>query len=169
MAVITAFNFDDFVATCCSARNTNGIHSGFGARVSETPHRQAITRGQHFGHIGIGLTWRHKQGALTQLYINCGAHMWVLVTRKQGSKAHVVVGVHVAIDVGHVGAVRRTNNYWVRVVRLETGRHPEREHFAGASICSLGSGRSLCVGGQFSFRNLFGFFGQSTSQRGIHR
>ena len=110
MTVITAFNFDDLVAACCSTRNTNGIHGGFGARVGEAPHRQAITSSQHFGHIGIGLTWRHKQRSLTQLHINCGAHMWVLVAREQGSKAHVVVGVHVAVDVGHLWALRRTNN-----------------------------------------------------------
>ena len=137
MTVITAFNLDDLVAARCGARNTNGIHGGFGARVGETPHGQAITSSQHFGYIGIGLTWVNKQSSFTKLLLHCSQHCGVSVTNKEGPKAHVEVGVFVAVYVEHLRAVGRSNNYRVRVVRLETGRNTEWQHFSSSGVGSL--------------------------------
>ena len=55
MAVVATFDFDDFVATSCGTSNANRVHRGFGARVGESPHRQAVAFGKHLGDFGVVL------------------------------------------------------------------------------------------------------------------
>ena len=59
MAVVAAFEFDDFVATRRATRQSNGGHGGLGAGAHEAyllERRHALD--QHFGDDHFGLGWR---------------------------------------------------------------------------------------------------------------
>ena len=125
MAVIAAFDLDDFVTACCSACNAQRVHRGFGARVGETPQREAVTRREQLGHFGVAWARRDKQCSVIELSRHGLAHRWVHVAGEQRAKAHVVVHVAVAVDVDRPILLGASQHNRIRVVVLKAGRHAE--------------------------------------------
>ena len=156
VSVVTTFHLDDLVSTCCRTRDADRIHRRFSSRVGEAPHRQAVSLGEHLGHLGVAFARGDEQRAITQLRLDCGLDRGVTVTDEQGAEAHVVVGVAIAVDVLHPRTLGAAHHQRVRVVGLETGRDSEREHLAGSGVGSLRASCAIGVGRQLSGRDLFG-------------
>jgi len=120
-----------------------------------------LTIGQHLGDLGVGLARVDEERPLRDLGIECAQDRRVAMTDEQGSEAHVVVGIGIAVHVDHVRAVGGGDHDRVWVVGLEAGRNSEWQDLASPSVRFLRTRGPLGVGGQLSFRDVFGPVSQS--------
>ena len=169
VTVIAAFDLDDFVATSCRTRDANRVHRGFGARVGETPHRQAVTFGQHFGDLGIVRARRNKKCANVELLVDRATHERVHMAGEQRAETHVKIGVAIAVDVFHPRTAGRGNNDRIGVVSLKTRRHTEGQTLASPLVGALRTFCALGIKRELSGCYLLCTLCKWRKQRGIHR
>ena len=101
MAVVTALDLDDLVATGQAAGDADGVHRRFGAAVGEPPHREVVSSGEHLGDVGVQLARGDEERTVVELTIDRAAHDRVAMPGEECAEAHVEIDVAVAVDVFH--------------------------------------------------------------------
>ena len=76
MTVVAALEFDDGIAACHTARQTQGTHRGFGAGGDQS---DLLYRwhdfANHFGHQNFALGRRAKREAMRSRLLHCGDYL----------------------------------------------------------------------------------------------
>ncbi len=131
VAVIAPLDLDDQVPAGDGAHQVDGVHGRLGARVGESPLRQAEPAAQFLGHDHRVLGRLGEVRAEPGLRADRLDHGRVRVPGQRGAVPAVQVDVLVAVDVVDLGAAAVAQPDRLRDGDLPAGRHPAGQRPAG--------------------------------------
>src|SRR5207302_4345921 len=118
MAVITAFELDDFCPSRESARGANSAHGRF-CPAGYQPH--LFARRDHgrdgFGHLHFDLCWGSESRSTLELAGDRLPDAWMSVSEYQRAPASDAVQVSIAVRIVDIGALSARNEQWVAAHR----------------------------------------------------
>ncbi|MNB84445.1 hypothetical protein D3C75_313060 [compost metagenome] len=141
VAVVAAFELDDFIATGKATGQTDGAHGRFGTGVHHAHHIHGRHQfGHQRGHFHFHLGWR----AEAQAALGCFNHR-IADTRVVMAKHHRAPGADV-VDIGfaiHIVQVRAIGTFDKQRCTAHAGKstyggvHTARDKFAGRAVKSF--------------------------------
>src|ERR1017187_10311802 len=101
-SVISAFEFQDFVASGGSAGQADAVHRSFGATVPETQHFYRKTLADFFRQLPFHVMRHAEHGAGGQAGADGFHDRWMAMPGHQRAEAEIVVEIVVAVEVAEM-------------------------------------------------------------------